>query len=1266
MKTKRARRIVWSLLLLLTALHQSADAATDGAAAGNTGSVALTLPLLSLRPASSGSNAAVKIDPTIGMLVSVDGQDSPIFLPIAADTYLVTDKDQPNGTAELLVLQPGRTFVLVKPDLSPLHGIDPAKITDAKLCMTIGWKLKDGNANLSAYQMLTPWTEDATWTHPVAGATWTGPHEKQDYEPTPLASLNLSKVTTGKIAFDGLAGVVRSWLADESKNQGLLIRFKGSAQQLNLFSRERAAKVQAAGAVAAENPPSVTLSSQSAAALELNIPLLKAATLAPEDLLDAKIRLKLMTDRKAFGSQPAAAVELHLLHAGSANADPAAAREAKLSAEDTDNFLTIPVPAALLQDAIKNNGDARFMLTLANAGSVQLEIASHRPKVTVHTPQFLVSVAHHPNEMLFEPPVEPRPGVFVKMKDGHFDYGGERLRLWGVTMTARPNPEMADRIRKMGFNAVRFWGPPDFYDKDAPADGAPISAEKAAGTRLESFERQFAAMEQTGLFIDCTALMDAVPINTDDNSWLKPIGGNDWESWRSAITGKDKPDKLLIAFAASFDERLLATRKRHAQNFLLRVNPFTHKKYGEDESIAFFELGNERAFLPRLADRGFDKWPEYFRTKLQKRWNAWLRDRYKDDHGLDAAWGKRAAGESLADDTVHLAPLLIERSSYPHVRGDDFIHFIIDLTDSLNEQLETYARSLARANVGVAVVPFSDDTQYAPSLPWLFADTRGDITNFGTYVWGLTSALTAPPSLYVMDSSTVEGKATVIYETNVGAADPCRAEYPMRTAALASYEDWDAVFWHMFYGVTGPSPVPDEQYAVMPTKYMNGAFYWLGVEFETDPVLLSSIAAAGQVFIRNLLAPATHPASYVAGAKAIYGYDQFHGVSMGRSTFATGARIRFDPKSQTGITVDGNDGDALRGRVQGAVASGKQILWDWPNGRLIVDAPSVKAYVGKPAGNYRFSDGIVVGDFAGGFVCFAMASANGEPLLSDSAKCIYLTCVAGGRNAGFQMNMKDLAKPDGILVSPTAQGSAIESPGHAPVVNDAAPFHLWWPRTLHATLASFDFALRKSRDQSLSDNQLIWTGAPAWMNVLSIQDQGSPVQTPAMTTIAAAPAVASAEPESAVSQAAAGPALDIYNPLPDLDWSDIYPHAHQKLRDGTLVMTKISDESANAAGDNQITLTDAQIACATATIEVKFVGGSMTAIDFTFGQAPDLNDFVATLEKQLGPPEVKTLASSADKITTVEWRVREKAADMDVDVIETQGVLTANYKLTRK
>src|ERR1700733_4697514 len=149
-------------------------------------------------------------------------------------------------------------------------------------------------------------------------------------------------------------------------------------------------------------------------------------------------------------------------------------------------------------------------------------------------------------------------------------------------------------------------------------------------------------------------------------------------------------------------------------------------------------------------------------------------------------------------------------------------------------------------------MPFSFDTQYRPHLAWNYTNSLAEVNCFGMYFWDLNSSLTRPPSAYVIDSNTTEGSATILYETNCGRPDPYRAEYPIKCAALAGWQDWDGVFWHYW----SPNDEPDESYLTTPMAPPVTSHYWAAVQHQNDPVMCSAMSIAGRLFLNYDIHPA--------------------------------------------------------------------------------------------------------------------------------------------------------------------------------------------------------------------------------------------------------------------------------------------------------------------------------------------------------------------------------------------------------------------------
>ena len=106
------------------------------------------------------------------------------------------------------------------------------------------------------------------------------------------------------------------------------------------------------------------------------------------------------------------------------------------------------------------------------------------------------------------------------MEGGRLTYGGKRLRLWGVCRGASHNPKQVERVKRMGFNAIRLWTVHGYSEASARRG---VFDE----TKTEKLDRYVAEMKRHGMWIMCPSLMsDVCGIKTArkgllaDDSWL--------------------------------------------------------------------------------------------------------------------------------------------------------------------------------------------------------------------------------------------------------------------------------------------------------------------------------------------------------------------------------------------------------------------------------------------------------------------------------------------------------------------------------------------------------------------------------------------------------------------------------------------------------------------------------------------------------------------------------------------------------------------------
>lgn len=880
----------------------------------------------------------------------------------------------------------------------------------------------------------------------------------------------------------------------------------------------------------------------------------------------------------------------------------------------------------------------------------------------------------------------PRPGVFVEVKDGHFTYGGKRLRLWGagghVPNVGPGQPRgvslelSVKRLRQMGFNAFRLWGVRNFCDPESAKKGEFTTYAKGDGSEFDLFDRFFGLCKESGMFLVLPVahyypfgLQELVRgskeytngrLLLEEGSFLAP--GPDWNGWKAAVLESG----FVMDHVKFFDERLLRLYERQIVAFLNHKNPYTGLRYAEDEAIAMLSLDNENAAIPLILERGIGEWPEYFQKEILAQWNIWLKRKYKDETALLAAYQKLGEGEAWGHLGWH--PLLRERKDYPGARAADLVEFVLSRAEAYYGHLRKVIREQAPPGIGANVVPIAHNHQTRSNIPWLYSQqVGGAISSPAYYSYTLRSLLGLPPNQYSLEDMTVEGTPTLLYEVNAGTPNPYRAEFPFRVAALACWQDWDAVFMHYWnhYGKEGGG---DDQWTQRGINYPLVNEPYANLATASDPVLTASYAMAGQIFLRGLLSPASDPVRVGVRPKDVLGFSYWNGLSIRDLTYARGTRVVFTEEKLSRPAVNLKDGQA--------VASGSEILWDWPNERLILDAPGVKAYVGKVDGLHRFQGGITLSGINVPFVVWALASEDGRPLVGEDASSrMLLLAVGDAQNPGFSMKMPPGDFSTLVHSHPKDQAVFITNHGKGPSIQQKVGYTLSFPTQLTGSLTSFNFSLHAQDSWNLEDsNVLEIPPQAAWMSQVEIAKRGEaarevvsdarPTDPPLLAL--SSPASAQDKPERKNSK---GPELPAPIPSLDLPWGIAYHLAHKTLRDSWIVYNDVTKEDQSPSADASITMRGAEIWFGLpATVVFGFQNGGLVRITATFVPPPDWDQAVAELTKQWKrEPENNRRFTTGSDTSQARWQIPSTSGNgtLDISLSEVQGIGTLTFDSTQ-
>ncbi len=889
--------------------------------------------------------------------------------------------------------------------------------------------------------------------------------------------------------------------------------------------------------------------------------------------------------------------------------------------------------------------------------------------------KFELDYRSRPNEQLFDQGIVPTEGVYAQVVDGKITYGGKRLKLWGVCRHDSENAFTADRVRKLGFNAIRIWGPRTggWYSDDASAKRYEISKSES----VDCFDKFFAECKKDGLFIMLPSLhyLKFPEAIFDDASFLRKVGegDKDWDAWKKAMA-EGRKESINNAWLKYFDERVRECYERNAKNVLAHVNPYTGKPYSQDEAICIYEIDNENGFLQwMLVSDRIAKLPAYFKAKLQSRWSLWLKKRYGSDKAIKDAWGVCADGESLEKSSYSLAPTLKAASKFPKARGEDFIRFMSGLVLDYNKDLTALIKSSAPKGVGANVAPIIADTQFQKNIPWLYANAAGnDTVSFGIYPFTLSSTLTNPPSLYVMDHLTVKDKATVIYEYNVGRPNPYRTESVYKAALLGAWQDWDGIFFHYFSELRGhgrkdgDEAMTSDEFLVSrqltPTPWDKASNIAGDNSFSdgVDMAKHSASAIAGRLFRSMEVKPAASPAIFSVGSAGFNSFDFARGIPelTAAPVFQQGARIVFDPKQKEPLKIIGAQEKAQAGPVSW---NGGEVVWDRDNGRVVVDAPSVKAYIGKPA-PYKFKDGIALSGVDAPFIAFGMLTEDGSPLLeAKPGTKILLSSVYDSQNLGFDIDLSNVAE-GGPFVHPLEMGKRTKSIGLPPSMLKPVKFLLSFPKAFNGELFNFDYAMRRTAAFDLkSSNEIAFPeGYASYISELRVSSWGAP----------AAPRMIEAPAKAAQVQSAARkqtPKTDLWCPVPLIDWNTSYEWAHQAIRDGSVNFASISKFDGDAKKAKSIAVTEMELMKgATANVSLSFEDGELVRIDLEFVNPPPFSELVALCKRSIAQqPKKEEIVNTAAITSSVEWEFNDPKSGrcFTATAKELQGVSSASFSL---
>ncbi len=569
-----------------------------------------------------------------------------------------------------------------------------------------------------------------------------------------------------------------------------------------------------------------------------------------------------------------------------------------------------------------------------------------------------------PQPMPGAPAVSPRDPVTgrlprIRVEGEHLvDAAGRRARLWGVNLIgegALPSPELAETIavglRNDGYNLVRL------HHIDHPGAGLVnpdrgkpgVSPTLADG--LDRLDRFVAALGEAGVYVTLEGL-----------------------TRREFLAGEGVPfpDGVPAGnkYVSAFWPEWLAAEQDWLKTVYGRVNPHTGLTYGQDPTVAFFELSNENSLVTGWSMGALERLPGGHRTRLDLLWNGYLSTLVQEDRALEERWvgtprGGLQAGESLRVGSVSREPSSRQRTDlYPTRRGADLVAFYQSLEAERIDALITFVRT----TLGMEAPLVCNTSFLVPAADRLLG--RCDVIDTHhywdpiaeTHVFSNTSVIADPRRSLERFSACQLGKPCVMTELNHSWPNRFGVEAPLFWAAMTARQDFDAVVWFGWRHAAWRS-APDGP---------DGA---LDLEARFNHRVQSGVAS--KLFREGLVAAA--PATYVrwwseAGAQRDLAEAPglWHEPLVGWQS-ALDYRIRSSYADEP-PDPRGDDGD----RVSMAPGGPAPLGWSPMDGSFVIDLPAFQAWIGPPRSPGAQPTDLRV--YAGQFVAASWVSLGAEPV----------------------------------------------------------------------------------------------------------------------------------------------------------------------------------------------------------------------------------------------------------------------------------------------
>ncbi|WP_106380803.1 beta-galactosidase [Abditibacterium utsteinense] len=477
----------------------------------------------------------------------------------------------------------------------------------------------------------------------------------------------------------------------------------------------------------------------------------------------------------------------------------------------------------------------------------------------------------------------PAPGGqkgFLTAKGDHFYWqDGTRAKFWGINVANTSLQEsdadiaaMLKNFRAAGFNLVRLH---HFDERGGIIDLEAKDSRQFVVARIKKLDYWIAKARENGIYVYLDLL--------------------DYRKFKVA-DGVANPDAIGRSAKpyAVFDPRLIELQQEYARKLMREhINQYTGLAYADDPAVVMLEIYDENGLFMR---RGlWRSMPAPYAQNFKKLWNEWLKNEYGTTAKLRAAWtddsGKSAlfAKEMLEIGGVEVpamtwTPNQVSVADRPYsalARRSDGARFAAELHRRYFRQMKGFLRGELQIKVPLCATGRYDDlpdlSSQAAELDFIGCNFYYDHPYWGKNAkqWQLPSYFhNKNPLSDVGETSMaaatglarVQGKPFVVREWNYCWPNKGRAAGMLEAAAYAAFHDIDAMI--LFVYETNKSAR---------VSYFN---------VRSDPARWGMAALGAQIYLGNLIAPATHKIVVPYGPIDTFTYTKYHNpfYAMGWTT----------------------------------------------------------------------------------------------------------------------------------------------------------------------------------------------------------------------------------------------------------------------------------------------------------------------------------------------------------------------------------------------